>query len=192
VGGPISSWAIREAEQSCHRESLPHAEGESYHAEYSERGKATYMGKDVTEGRSPHRKRMPDTVGSAHHQPPSLRGRANQARVDTRHRVRDLDRCRDAALLLRCWHDLHTDAARGVDRVTAEVYAEQLPAKREALAQRLQAQRSRAKLVRRWYIPKEYGTERPRGIPAREDNLVQRAGAKLFTAISEQDLLDGR
>src|SRR5205085_4203329 len=36
------------------------------------------------------------------------------------------------------------------------------------------------------------GTDRPLGIPALEDTLVQLACAKLLTAISEQDFLDCR
>jgi group II intron reverse transcriptase/maturase len=133
---------------------------------------------------------MPDTVGSDTHKPTSLRGIANKARVDKHHRFRDLYRCLDAELLLTCWHDLNKDAASGVDNVTAEAYAENLHANIEALAQRLKAKRYRAKLVRRCYIPKENGKERPLGIPALEDKLVQLACAKLLTAIYEQDFLD--
>jgi retron-type reverse transcriptase len=149
------------------------------------------MGKAVTEVRRPHRKLLPDTVGSEKHKPTSLRGRANKARVDKHHRFRDLYRCLDAELLLDCWHALNKDAASGVDHVTAEAYEANLRANVEALAQRLQAQRYRAKLVRRWYIPKENGKERPLGIPALEDKLVQLACAKLLTAIYAQDFLDG-
>jgi RNA-directed DNA polymerase len=148
------------------------------------------MGKDVTEVRSPHRKLMPDTVGSDNHQPTSLRGIANKARVNKRHRFRDLYRCLNAELLLACWHDLNKDAASGVDKVTAEVYAEDLHANIAALAQRLKTKRYRAKLVRRCSIPKENGKERPLGIPALEDKLVQLACAKLLTAIYEQDFVD--
>jgi len=133
---------------------------------------------------------MPDTVGSDTHKPTSLRGIANRARVDKRHRFRDLYRCLDAELLLTCWHDLNKDAASGVDQVTAEAYAVNLHANIEALAQRLKTKRYRAKLVRRCYIPKENGKERPLGIPALEDKLVQLACAKLLTAIYEQDFLD--
>ena len=74
--------------------------------------------------------------------------------------------------------------------MTAEAYAANLQANIEALAQRLKAKRYRAKLVRRCYIPKENGKERPLGIPALEDKLVQLACAKLLTAIYAQDFLD--
>ncbi len=104
---------------------------------------------------------MPDTVGSEPQKPTSLRGRANKARVDKHHRFRDLYRCLDAALLLACWSDLNKEAASGVDGVTAAAYAANLHANIEALAQRLKSKRYRAKLVRRSYIPKENGKERP-------------------------------
>jgi len=133
---------------------------------------------------------MPDTVGPDPHEPTSLRGIANKARADKRHRFRDLYRCLDANLLRTCWDDLNKAAASGVDHVTAEDYAANLQANIEALAQRLKAQRYRAKLVRRCYMPKANGKERPLGIPALEDKLVQLACAKLLTAIYEQDFLD--
>ena len=148
------------------------------------------MGKAVTEVRSPHRTLLPDTVGSDHQKPTSLRGIANKARADKRPRFRDLYRCLDADLLMDCWHDLNKEAASGVDNVTAEAYAANLQGNIEALAQRLKAKRYRAKLVRRCDMPKENGTERPLGIPALEDKLVQLAWAKLLTAIYEQEFLD--
>jgi RNA-directed DNA polymerase len=137
----------------------------------------------VTEVHSSHRKLMPDTVGSEPHQPTSLRGIANKARVNKQHRFRDLYRCLDAELLLHCWQELNKEAASGVDNVTVEAYGANLHANIEALVQRLKAQRYRAKLVRRCYIPKENGKVRARGIPALEDKLVQRACAKLLMAI---------
>jgi RNA-directed DNA polymerase len=153
-------------------------------------GKAHYKGKDVTEVRSPHRTLLPDTVGPDHQKPTSLQGIANKARVNKQHRFRDLYRCLDAELLLDCWQDLNKEAASGVDNVTAEAYGANLHANIEALVQRLKAQRYRAKLVRRCYIPKENGKVRPLGIPALEDKLVQLACAKLLMAIYEQDFLD--
>jgi len=102
------------------RESPPDAEGESSHAEYSERGKATYLGKDVTAGCSPHRPRAPDTVGSAARTPTSLRGIADKANADTPHRCRDLYGCLHVELRWDGWGDLHTEAASGVDGVTGQ------------------------------------------------------------------------
>jgi hypothetical protein len=108
-GKPPALLCDREVEESCHRESPPHAEGVSYHAEYSEVGKAHSRGKDVTEVRSPHRQLLPDTVGPEDQKPASLRGRANKAKADKRHRLRDLYRCLDAELLLDCWQDLNDE-----------------------------------------------------------------------------------
>jgi group II intron reverse transcriptase/maturase len=133
---------------------------------------------------------MPDTIGSEQHEPTSLRAIANKAKADKRHRFRDLYRCLDAELLLHCGSDLNKAAASGVDGVTARAYAQNLHANIEALVERLRAKRYRAKLVRRHYIPKENGKERPLGIPAVEDKLVQAACAKLLTAIYEQEFLE--
>lgn len=132
---------------------------------------------------------MPDTVGPERHKPTSLRGIANRGRVNKQHRFRDLYRCLNVEFLLGCWYDLNHDAASGVDKVTAAGYSKDLHANIEDLVQRLKRKRYRAKLVRRSYIPKEDGKERPLGIAALEDKLVQLACAKLLSAIYEQDFL---
>jgi RNA-directed DNA polymerase len=96
----------------------------------------------------------------------------------------------NAELLMHCWHGLNKDAASGVDGLTAETYAANLEGNITDLAERVKAGRYRAKLVRRVYIPKENGKERPLGIPALEDKLVQLACAELLGAIYEEDFLD--
>lgn len=150
------------------------------------------MGKDMTEVRSPHRTRLPATVGSEPQQPTSLQGLANQAKADKQHRCRDLYGCLDADLWLDGWGALHKQAASGVDGLTAQAYAVNLEANITALAQRLKGKRYRATRVRRCSIPQENGAARPFGMPARADNRVQLACAKLWTAIDAQDFLDGR
>ena len=115
----------------------------------------------MPEGRSPPRKLAPDTVGSAARQPPSRRGRADKAKADQQHRCRDLYRGLNVEFLLDCWGDLHQDAASGVDGVTWHAYAENLQAHVEAVVERLKQKRYRAKLIRRRYMPKENGQERP-------------------------------
>ena len=166
------------------------ANGVSYQAYYSEAGKARHMGKDLTEVRSPQRKLVPDNVGLEQYEPTSLRGIAIKAKACGKHRFRDLYRCLNAPFLMDCWKDLNKDAASGVDKVTAAAYGENLRANIEALEMRLKAKRYRAKLVRRCYIPKENGKERPLGIPALEDRLLQLACAKLLSSIFEPDFVD--
>ena len=83
----------------------------------------------------------------------------------------------------RLRHGLNKDAASGIDGLTAETYAANLEGNIADLAECVKAGRYRAKLVRRVYIPKENGTERPLGIPALEDKLVQLACAKLLGAM---------
>jgi len=83
----------------------------------------------------------------------------------------------NATFLHASWKDLNKNAASGVDEVTAQDCEDNLVANIQALAKRLKTDRYRAKLVRRCYIPKENGKERPLGIPALEDKLVQLACA---------------
>jgi RNA-directed DNA polymerase len=143
----------------------------------------------VTEGRSPHRTLAPDTVGPETRKPTSLRGIADKAKADKQHRFRDLYRCLNVELLLECWGDLNKDAASGVEGVTWHASAEHLQTHVEALVERLKQKRYRAKLIRRHYIPKGNGQERPLGIPVIEDKLLQAACARLLTAIYEQEFL---
>jgi group II intron reverse transcriptase/maturase len=147
-------------------------------------------GKDLTEVRSPQRQLAPDKVGLEQGEPTFLRGIANKARSNQQHRFRDLYRCLNEELIYHAWEALNKRAASGVDKVTAEAYAGDLHGNIQRLVERLKAKRYRTKLVRRVYIPKENGKQRPLGIPALEDRLVQSAVTKVLTAIYEQDFLD--
>lgn len=107
---------------------------------------------------------MPDIVGLEQHKPTSLRGIAEKAKADKQHRFRGLYRELNAGFLLSCWRDLNKNAASGVDRLTAQEYAENLHDNIQKLAERLKGKKYRTKLVRRCWIPKENGKERPLGI----------------------------
>ena len=148
------------------------------------------MGKDVTGVRSPQRKHTPDTVGSESRVQTSLRGIAKRASACKDHRFQDLYRLLDEELLLECWGKLNKRAAGGVDEVTAQAYEQDLYANIEDLVRRLKSKCYRAKLVRRCYIPKANGKLRALGIPALEDKLVQRACARVLTAIYEEDFME--
>jgi len=143
----------------------------------------------LTEVRTAQRKPVPDAVGLELHGQTSLCGIATRAKTCKDHRFQDLYGKLDVDLLLQCWGELNKDSASGVDQVTAADYGQELMGNIQDLVQRLKAKRYRAKLVRRVYIPKDNGQERPLGIPALEDKLVQMACAKILGAIYEQDFL---
>lgn len=90
-----------------------------------------------------------------------------------------------------CYWELKRDAAAGVDGRTWEEYGEELNENISDLVSRLKAKKYWPRPVRRTYIPKEGKPEmRPIGIPALEDKIVQRAIARILTAIYEADFLD--
>ena len=105
-------------------------------------------GKDLTEVRSPQRKLAPDNVGLDQSEQTFLRGIAIKAKSNKRHRFRDLYRCLNEELIYQAWEALNKRAASGVDKVTAEAYAEDLQGNIHRLVERLKAKRYRARLVR--------------------------------------------
>ena len=80
-------------------------------------------------------------------------------------------------------------AAAGVDGVTWEEYGRDLDGNLERLHQRLRTGAYRAKPSRRVYIPKADGRQRPLGIAALEDKIVQGAVVEVLNAIYEEDFL---
>ena len=74
--------------------------------------------------------------------------------------------------------------------MTAASYAEHLEANRTDLYERLHGGRYTASPVKRVWLDKEDGSQRPIGMPAFEDNIVQRAVTMLVGAVYEQDFHD--
>ena len=89
----------------------------------------------------------------------------------------------DVDMLREAYHQTRRDGAPGVDGVTAAEYAADLEANLADLQARLRRGRYCAPPVKRTYVPKEDGRQRPSGMPAFEDKIVQRAVAMLLGAI---------
>jgi RNA-directed DNA polymerase len=119
--------------------------------------------------------------------PTSLQGRAKKAERQQGDRFRHLYGRLDEDFRKQCWRDIRKDAAAGVDQVSAQAYEQHLDEHLHRLVERLQQKRYRAKLGRRHDMPTGDGPQRPLGIPAVEDKLLQRAVARLRDAIYEQD-----
>lgn len=94
-------------------------------------------------------------------------------------------------LLRGCFEGLRMDAASGIDRITKEEYGKNLAANLANLVERLHRMSYIPQPVRRVYIPKP-GTmkQRPLGIPALEDKLVQAGLVRILEAIYEGDFID--
>jgi RNA-directed DNA polymerase len=93
----------------------------------------------------------------------------------------------DRDWLLEAYRRVRKDGAPGIDAMTADSYAANLPDNLQSLLDRAKSGRYRAPPVRRVYIPKGDGRERPIGIPTFEDKVLQRAVAMVLEPLYEQD-----
>lgn len=91
---------------------------------------------------------------------------------------------------MEAWRRTRKDGASGIDGLTAADYAANLQVNLEDLLERLKSGRYQAPPVRRTYIPKADGTQRPLGIPTLEDKVAQRAIAMVLEEVYEQDFAD--
>src|SRR5437773_3602936 len=91
--------------------------------------------------------------------------------------------------LRAAYFSLKREAAPGVDGETWRHYGEALEENLQDLSGRLKRGAYRAKPVRRVYIAKADGRQRPLGVTALEDKIVQRAAAEVLNAIYETDFL---
>lgn len=87
--------------------------------------------------------------------------------------------------LREAFYRLKRDAAPGVDGQTWDEYEVNLEQNLEDLSERLRRGAYRAKPVRRVFIPKADGRQRPLGVTALEDKLVQAAMVPVLNAVYE-------
>jgi group II intron reverse transcriptase/maturase len=99
------------------------------------------------------------------------------------HHVYSLDTLRVA------YFSLKKEAAPGVDGETWRHYGKALEEHLQDLSERLKRGAYRARPVRRVYIAKDSGGQRPLGVTALEDKIVQRAAVEVLNAIYETDFL---
>jgi len=97
------------------------------------------------------------------------------------HHVYNVNRLRQAYFALK------RSASPGVDNVTWHRYGETLEESLKDLSTRLRRGSYKARPVKRIYIPKPDGRERPIGITALEDKIVQRATVEVLGAVYEEE-----
>lgn len=115
---------------------------------------------------------------------------AKKASRDKRCQFTSLFHLMDKAFLLECFASLRGNAASGIDNITKEAYASELDANLDSLIKRLHQMAYRPQPVLRIYIPKPGSQkQRPLGIPALEDKLVQAGLVRILQAVYEQDFV---
>ncbi len=92
-------------------------------------------------------------------------------------------------ILEEAFYSLKRNVATGIDGITWGQYVENLTENLEDLCQRVKRGAYRAKPVKRSYIPKADGKQRPLGVLVLEDKIVQYAATMVLNAIYETDFL---
>src|SRR6266853_186705 len=147
---------------------------------------------EVGEGRA----RAKENIAQSHTSPTQSGERVSQGLRGVRQAARERRQERFTALLHHLSVDLLRDsfyalkreAAPGVDGVTWEEYETGLEDRLADLHGRVHRGAYRAQPSRRVYIPKADGRQRPLGVAALEDKIVQQAVVTILNQIYEVDL----
>jgi group II intron reverse transcriptase/maturase len=121
--------------------------------------------------------------------PPNLVRVNEAAKRDKQARFTALLHHVNLVALLRAFQRLKRNASPGVDGETVASYEKNLWDNLAGLRERVHAGRYRPLPVRRAYIPKADGGQRPLSVTALEDKIVQGAVAEVLSAIYEVDFL---
>jgi group II intron reverse transcriptase/maturase len=117
----------------------------------------------------------------------ALHTTAFKAQTHPKHRFQNLYGLLNTELLIQSWGQLNTRSAPGIDGVTAEDFKRCLPDNIARLNQALKFKHYRVSDVKRVYIPKADGKQRPLGLPVLDDKLVQQGVSQILQSIWEQD-----
>ena len=136
-------------------------------------------------------------TGQSHTRRTQSRGSVSQGLDRVRNAARQRKKEKFTALLHHVTVELLRDAflalkrraAPGVDGVTWQDYEANLEGNLRELHAKVHRGSYRALPVRRRFIPKSDGKQRPLGIAALEDKIVQRAVVAVLNAIYEEDFL---
>ena len=149
--------------------------------------------KEVVERRPPAKENMEQS--NSYRAPnresePSGLGRVRQAaKKDKKLRFTTLLHHVDLGQLRSSYFSLKKRAAAGVDEMTWQEYGDGLEERLADLHGRVHRGAYRAKPSRRVWIPKDDGRQRPLGIAALEDKIVQHAVGMVLNQIWEEDFL---
>jgi RNA-directed DNA polymerase len=140
-----------------------------------------------TKGNATHTLLAPDTVPGKRGM--GLWGVREAAKRDKKMRFTALLHHVNPQLLKASYYELKRSAAPGIDGVTWQEYGQRLEERIIDLHGRVHRGAFRAQPSKRAWIPKADGRQRPLGIAALEDKIVQQAVKTVLEQIYEEDFL---
>jgi group II intron reverse transcriptase/maturase len=114
---------------------------------------------------------------------------AELAREDPKRQFYSIAHLITVEKLYEAFGSLRKNASAGIDGVTYAEYVTNAEENIRQLHRRLVAGKYQVQPLRRVFIPKENGKQRPISIPSLEDKIVQKVVVDLMNAIYEQDFL---
>lgn len=115
---------------------------------------------------------------------------AHVAKEKPQERFTSLYHLLNEELILQCHELMEKGKATGIDGISKQNYEENKMENIKDLVGRLKRHGYVPQPARRVYIPKDGGKERPLGIAAYEDKLVQNGLSRILNAIYEQDFME--
>lgn len=122
--------------------------------------------------------------------PPNLERVKQAIRRDPKAKLTALLHHINPEALMRAFKGVKPRASAGIDGLTVREYRKDLESNIAKPAERVQSGKYRPLPARRRMIPKADGSQRPLGILALEDKIVQRAVGELLTVIYEEVFCD--
>lgn len=131
-------------------------------------------------------------VGPDKHLQTSLNDIERKATYCKNHKFENLYCLLNKWNLSESWNFINKRAARGIDKVSAKEFGDNLAEEVTKLEKELKNNAYHANLVRRTYIDKPNGDKRPLGIPTVRDKLLQTTCSKILEAIYEPKFYNTR
>jgi group II intron reverse transcriptase/maturase len=119
----------------------------------------------------------------------ALQAIAYKAQTHPKHVFQNLSAVLDEGLMFESWGQLKKGAAAGIDHIDADSYSDKLSTNIRGLVDKLTRGAYRASRIKRVYIDKPTGGQRPLGLPTLEDKLVQQSVVQILSGIYEADFL---
>src|SRR5881628_3680666 len=192
---PAAEEAAGRLEKALSQESNMHADGESDGCVVPSKcpNNGGQLPSEGMEGRQPTKENIVQATAprtqSRISELSDLLGVRKAARKDKRTRFTALLHHVTVNLLRDSYYALKREAAPGVDGVSWQEYETGLDEKLADLHGRIHRGAYRAQPSKRAYIPKADGRQRPLGIAALEDKIVQQAVVTVLNQIYEEDFL---